>query len=103
MGVSMKRCRPENSTIASSLASTSFFFIPMMEPFRKMFSRPVSSSWNPAPTSSSAPTRAYPAGGGISDFREYLEERALAGTVTADDADDLALLHGEGDIAQGPQ
>src|SRR5256885_14484288 len=49
-----------------------------------------------------APASAYPAGGGIGDFRQYLEKRALAGAVTADDADDLPLLHGEGDIAQRP-
>src|SRR5258707_15742096 len=39
----------------------------------------------------------YGRGGGKSDFREYLEERALAGTVTADDADDFPLFHCEGD------
>src|ERR1700730_7018766 len=50
-----------------------------------------------------ASPRPYPAGGGISDFREYLEERALAGTVTADDADDLPLLDREGNIVQGPE
>ncbi len=40
-----------------------------------------------------ATPRAYPARGGVGDFREYFEERALAGTVAADDADDLPLVH----------
>ena len=31
--------------------------MPRTTPFRKMFSRPVSSGWKPVPTSSSAPTR----------------------------------------------
>src|ERR1700694_29220 len=41
MGVSMKRSTPEHATIASRFASTSFFFLPMMEPFRTMLSRAV--------------------------------------------------------------
>ncbi len=37
--------------------STSRLDMPRMEPFKKMFSRPVSSGWKPAPTSSSEATR----------------------------------------------
>ena len=31
--------------------------MPRIEPFRKMFSLPVNSGWNPVPTSSNEPTR----------------------------------------------
>ena len=32
-------------------------FMPRMAPFRKIFSRPVSSAWKPVPTSNRLPTR----------------------------------------------
>ena len=40
--------------------------------------------------------------GGAGDLAEELEQRALAGTVAADDADDIALLDLEADVLQGP-
>ena len=43
------------------------------------------------------------AGGGGGDAREDLEQGALAGAVAADDAEDLALLDLEADVAQGPE
>ncbi len=58
-----------------------------------MFSRPVSSGWKPVPTSSSEPTRpriSAAALGRLGDPRQDLQQRALAGAVAADDADDLA-------------
>jgi hypothetical protein len=55
--VSRKRAIPENSTISSKRASISALRMPRTAPFRKMFSRPVSSGWNPVPISSSDPTR----------------------------------------------
>ena len=67
--------------------------MPRIAPFRKMFSRPVSSGWKPVPTSSSEPTRPRTRGlavGRLGDPREDLQQRALAGAVAADDADDLA-------------
>ena len=46
--------------------------------------------------------RLGPAAGRLGDAGEDLEQRALAGAVAADDADDLAALDLEGDVAQGP-
>ncbi len=40
------------------------------------------------------------AAGGRGDAREDLEQRGLAGAVAPDDAQRLALLHGEGDVIQ---
>ena len=48
---------PENSTIWSSLRVDLARFIPRIDPFRKMFSRPVSSGLKPVPTSRRLPTR----------------------------------------------
>ena len=59
-----------------------------------MFSRPVSSGWKPVPTSSRLDDPAAdhgPAGGRLGDAAEDFQQRALAGAVAADDADDLAL------------
>ena len=42
------------------------------------------------------------ASGGGSDVAEELQQGALAGTVLADDADDVALLDLEVDVAEGP-
>ncbi len=47
----MKRARPENSRISSYFSSTVQRGIPRMAAFKKMFSRPVRSGWNPAPSS----------------------------------------------------
>ena len=41
--------------------------------------------------------------GRLGDAREDLEQRALAGAVAADDADDLAALDFEGDVTEGPE
>src|SRR5439155_23225310 len=43
------------------------------------------------------------AGGGLGDAGEDLEQRTLAGAVAADDPEDLALLHVEADILEGPE
>ena len=43
--------------MSANLASTSSLVIPRIDPYRKTFSRPVSSGWNPMPTSSRLPTR----------------------------------------------
>ena len=71
-----------------------------------MFSRPVSSGWNPVPTSRSEPTRprsrADPLGR-LGDPAEDLQERRLAGAVAADDADHLARLDLEGDVPRAPR
>ena len=40
--------------------------------------------------------------GRLGDAAQDLEQRALAGAVAADDADDLALLHLEAHILQRP-
>ena len=42
------------------------------------------------------------AGGGGGHAAQQLEKRALAGAVSADDAHDVALLHLEVDVLQGP-
>jgi hypothetical protein len=41
-------------------------------------------------------------GGGACDAGEELEEGGFTGTVLADDADDVALLDLEVDVAEGP-
>ena len=43
--------------MSSKRAVISFFDSPRMAPLRKTFSRPLSSGWNPAPSSSSAEMR----------------------------------------------
>ena len=48
---------PEKSTISSKRRRISARVMPRMAPFRKMFSRPVSSGWKPVPTSSRLATR----------------------------------------------
>ena len=40
---------------------------------------------------------------GIGDARQDLQQRALARAVAADDADDGAGFHFEGDVFQGPE
>ena len=49
----------EKSTISSNLRVISTLVMPRIAPFRKMFSRPVSSGWKPVPTSSRLPTRPW--------------------------------------------
>src|SRR5581483_5128816 len=43
-----------------------------------------------------------PAGGGLGDAAEDFEERALAGSVAADDPQHFPFLHLERDVFQGP-
>ncbi len=52
----MNRSRPAKSTISSNLASMLFLLSPRIDPLRKMLSRPDSSGWKPAPSSSRADT-----------------------------------------------
>ena len=80
--------------------------MPRIAPFRKMFSRPVSSGWKPVPTSSRLPTRPLQLDasfGRLRDPAEDLEQRALAGAVAPDDADHLAGLDVERHVAEGPE
>ena len=42
-------------------------------------------------------------GGRLGDARQDFEQGRFAGTIAADDAEDLALLHLEADILQGPE
>ena len=64
-----------NSTISSNRLMISCRFMLRMAPFRKTFSRPVSSGWKPVPTSSSAPIRprslASPSVGGVTFERIF--------------------------------
>ena len=93
-GVSMNCSTPANSTMSRNLRAISRRLIPSTEPFRKTFSRPVSSGWKPVPTSSRLPTRprisARPLGR-RRDPREDPEKRRLARAVAPDDAEHLAL------------
>ena len=50
-GVSKNFSTPEKSTISSNLALISDRVIPKIAPFKKIFSLPVNSGWNPVPTS----------------------------------------------------
>ena len=47
--------------------------------------------------------RVGPAGRRLGDAGEDLQQRALSRAVAADDADHLAALDLEGDIAEGPE
>ena len=70
------------------LAAISARFIPRITPFRKTFSRPVSSEWKPVPTSSSDPTRPRISARAVSrlgDARENFEQCRLAGAVASDE------------------
>ena len=79
---------------------------PRIEPLRYTFSRPDSSGWKPAPSSSRADTlprvrlRALV---GLEDAGQALEQRALAGAVGADEAEGGALGDLERHVAQGPE
>ena len=75
----MNRPMPEKSMISSSLASTSAFLIPRIVPLRKMFSRPVSSGWNPVPTSSKLATR--PASSIRPEVGEVMRARILSSVL----------------------
>ena len=56
-GVSRKASTSENATISSNLRVISDRRMPRSEPLRYTFSRPVSSGWNPVPTSNRLATR----------------------------------------------
>ena len=76
-----------------------------MEPFRRMFSRPVRSPWNPVPTSSSAASATvdlHAPRRRVGDFGQKLEKRALAGAVAADDAEHLAFFDFQADVLDRP-
>ena len=80
--------------------------MPRIAPFRKMFSRPVSSGWKPVPTSSRLATRPHSSTrprGRLGDAAQDLEQRALAGAVAADDAEDLAGLRPSNDTSWSAQ
>ena len=67
---------------------------PRMAAFRKTFSRPLSSGWKPAPSSSNAEIEPFDrdlALVGLEDLREALQQRRLAAAVVTDDAERLAL------------
>ena len=71
-----------------------------------MFSRPVSSGWKPVPTSSRLATRPRnrdTSFGGFGDAAQDLQQRAFAGTVTANDAENFALLDLEAHILERPE
>ena len=55
----MNRSISAKATIWSNLCWISRRDMPMIEPFREMFSRPLSSGWKPAPTSMRAPSRPW--------------------------------------------
>ena len=91
--------------MSSNLRRISRRRMPRIAPLRKTFSRPVSSGWKPVPTSSSEPTRplmpARPSVGSVIRER-ILSSVRLAGAVAADNADHLALVDLERDVAERP-
>ncbi len=106
-GVSMNRSTPEKSTISSKRAAISRRDSPRIEPLRNTFSRPVSSGWKPGPdleqrADPPAHARCGPSVG-VRDPGQQLEQRALAGAVRTDQADDLARLDAQRDVAQRPE
>ena len=104
--MSRNRSTPEKAAIWSKRARTSLRDMPRIAPLRNTFSRPVSSSWKPVPTSSRAlsrpRTRATPAVGAVIRAR-ILKQRGLARTVAADDADQFTVAHAERDVLQRPE
>ena len=69
--------------------------MPRIAALRNTFSRPDSSGWKPAPSSSSADIRLCTrtrACVRLEDAGHALQQRRLARAVLADDAEDLALL-----------
>ena len=77
-----------------------------MAPFRNTFSRPLSSGWKPAPSSSSADRRPLTVTDpllGEQDPGQALQHRALARAVGPDDAEGGAVGHLEGHVLQGEE
>ena len=75
--------------------------MPRIAPLRKMFSRPVSSGWKSGADLEHARDAAAKHDapfGRLGDAAGNLEHGALAGTVAADNADDIALLDLEADF-----
>ena len=74
-GVSRNLCTSAKSTISSSRRSIAARDIPRIVPFRYTFSSPVSSGWNPVPTSSRDPTlpaiSIHPEVGGVMRLRIF--------------------------------
>ena len=98
----MNSASPENSTISSKrrgdVASRD---MPRIAALRKTLSRPDSSGWKPAPSSSSADIRLCTLtvpGVRLEDAGHALQQRRLARAVLADDAEHLAFLHVERDV-----
>ena len=92
--------------ISSNFPLISPLVMPRMVPLRKMFSRPVSSGWKPVPTSEQAGDAAFDtdlAGSGGGDAGKDFQQCAFPCTVTADNSQNFALLHFEGDVFQGPE
>ena len=74
-----------------------------MTPFSSMFSRPVSSGWKPAPSSSSGatlPRTVQRSGGGLEDPAHQAKQGALAGAVAAKQRHRLAVTDGDIDPLQ---
>ena len=95
-----------NSSTASSRRRASRRLRPIITPLSTTFSRDVSSGLKPdaeLDERRQAARHPDPAGVGRVDARQDLQQRALAGAVAADDAEELALVDVEGDVAQRAQ
>src|ERR1700754_840175 len=80
--------------------------MPRIAPFRKTFSRPVSSGVKAGPDLEQRTDPAGdvgPAGARLGNPREDFQQRRLAGAVVADQADRFAALDREGDLAERPE
>ena len=79
---------------------------PIITPLRITFSRAVSSTLKPTPSSMNGATRPairiVPASARV-DAGEDLQQRALAGAVAPDDAEELAPVDVEGDVVERVQ
>ena len=105
-GSSMNWPMPAKSTMSSKRARSSFCFRPRMAPFRNTFSRPDSSGWKPAPSSSRADILPVTCDGplvGAEDLGQALEHRGLARTVLADQRRGRAFLDLEADVLERPE
>ena len=97
---------PAKSMMLSMAAVICRLLRPRMAPLSRMFSRPVSSPWKPAPSSRSAETRpltSHRAGRRPIDAGQHLEGGGLARAVLADESEGRALGDHEGGVPERPE
>ncbi len=104
-GVSRNVSTPANSTISSNFRLISVRLMPRIAPFKNTFSRPVSSGWNPVPTSSRLAIRprrvTRPEVGSVMRLR--ILSKVLLPAPLRPMTDDFTLTNFKTDIAKRPE